>query len=123
MKVIFFKLASRVLDSHFVDADGDRKAWLFHWLVQDQPEWMEECLQCKDDAFPQMLLMTEPAAARRSMSIGRSWPRAVVISGCCPFLTRIQPSGSTAAVDFETVKARLLATLKSHVSHVTADSG
>ena len=122
MQEVVFQLAKRVLDSHFVDADGDRKAWLFPQLVRISREWMEECLQCKDDAFPQMLLVTE-----LQQRAAEHVHRAIVASGSgdqrlLPILDPDQPSGSTAAVDFETVKA-VYSTIKSHVSHVTADSG
>jgi type III restriction enzyme len=122
LQEVAFQLAKRVLDSHFVDADGVRKAWLFPQLVRISRRWMDECLQCKDDAFPQMLLVTElqQRAAdhiHRAIVAARSGEQRLL-----PILDADQPSGTTIAVDFETVKP-VYSTTKSQVSHVPGDSG
>ncbi len=56
---IDFRLASLVLEKYFRDYDGNPKPWLFPQLIRIVRRWREECLTCKDNTFPQMLLMTE----------------------------------------------------------------
>src|SRR4030042_1303749 len=57
-EVAFF-LAKRVLDKFFRDDDGAEKPWLFPSLLSLIKQWMEGYLQCTDNAFIQMLLLTE----------------------------------------------------------------
>lgn len=54
-----FRLASLVLEKYFRDGDGNAKPWLFPQLLAIAKQWRVECVTCKDNAFPQMLLMVE----------------------------------------------------------------
>jgi len=56
---VAFHLARRILDTYFRDEKGDRNHWVFPQLVSLVRRWMRECLVCKDDTFPQLLLFTQ----------------------------------------------------------------
>src|SRR4030042_7151876 len=57
-EVAFF-LAKRMLDKFFRDDDGAERPWLFSILLSLVKQWMKGYLQCKDNAFIQMLLISE----------------------------------------------------------------
>ena len=131
-----FRLASLVLEKYFRDADGNAKPWLFPQLLRLARRWRTECVHCKDDAFPQMLLLTQFAhdAADRIY-------RAIVASGgdreggahkegahvgapLRPILRPYDPIGSTRYVDFDTTRPVYPTDpRKCHISHVVADTG
>jgi len=52
-------VAKTVLDKYFNDAEGNKKPWLFPQLVNITRRWMSSCVTIKDNAFIQMLMMTE----------------------------------------------------------------
>ena len=58
---IDFRLASLVLEKYFKDDQGSSRPWLFPQLLQIARRWRQECVTCKDNAFPQMLLLAELA--------------------------------------------------------------
>jgi len=75
-----------------------------------------------DDTFPQLLLLLENAhiAADRVYSgIRTTGSNTKIVK---PIMRQYDPIGTTAEVDFDTVKATVLTT-KSHVNRVTLDSG
>ena len=51
-----FYLAALMMGKYFND-EGNTKPWLFPQLLQVVREWREKYLTCKDNAFPQMLLL------------------------------------------------------------------
>ena len=69
---VAFLLAKLVLEKYF-RADGEEHAgkaqehrfdagvqmWLFPQVLRISREWLEECVTCKDDTFPQLLLLIE----------------------------------------------------------------
>jgi len=130
---IDFRLASLVLEKYFRDTDGNPKPWLFPQLLRIVRGWRQECLVCKDNTFPQMLLMAELAhdAADRIY-------RAIVASALTPgpspkdgrggtLLPILRPYdtvGSTRYVDFDTTRPTYNTNArKCHISHVVADTG
>ena len=132
---IDFRLASLVLEKYFRDYDGNPKPWLFPQLLRIARRWRQECLTCKDNTFPQMLLMTELAhdAADRiyqaivastltpTLSQGeRESPKGTLLAILRPYDT----IGSTRYVDFDTARSVYrTAAHKCHISHVVADTG
>ena len=64
---VAFRLARRILDDNFRDADGYDQAWLFPQLVPIAERWLADCVVCKDGTFPQLLLLAQwqHAAAER----------------------------------------------------------
>ncbi|MBI2061021.1 MAG: DEAD/DEAH box helicase family protein [Nitrospirae bacterium] len=120
---IDFKLAQQVLERYFRDEEGQPKIWCFPELLQIAREWRQTCLTCKDNTFPQMLLLIEPAhnASERIY-------RAIVATAngnktLKPILRPYDTVGSTRYVDFTTLRDTYLTNpRKSHVSHVVLDS-
>ena len=51
-----FHLAALMMSKYFTD-EGNTRPWLFPQLLQVVREWRENYLTCKDNAFPQMLLL------------------------------------------------------------------
>ena len=101
---IDFRLASLVLEKYFRDHDGNPKPWLFPQLLRIVRRWRQECLTCKDNTFPQMLLMTElahDAADRIYRAIVASTPDLKTL---LPILRPYDTIGSTRYVDFDTTR-------------------
>jgi len=104
--------------------DADVQAWLFPQVLAITKRWLAECVTCKDNTFPQLLLLIEfahDAADRIYKAIVASSDGTPAIR---PLLRPYDTIGSTRYVDFDTTKA-VYATdpAKSHVSHVVADTG
>ena len=121
---IDFRLASLVLEKYFRDIDGNPKPWLFPQLLKIVRRWREECLTCKDNTFPQMLLMTEwahDAADRIYQAIVSSTPDLKTL---LPILRPYDPLGFTRYVDFDTTRPVYRTDpQKCHISYVVADTG
>jgi type III restriction enzyme len=85
---------------------------------------LNECLTCKDDTFPQLLLLVELAHD----AVDRIY-RSIVATNegemsLVPILRPFDVVGSTRWVDFDTTKPVFeTAPDKCHVSHVVADTG
>jgi len=119
-----FRLAALLLERYFKDADGNLKPWLFPQLTGIARRWREECLTCKDNAFPQMLLMVEfahNAAEKIYQAIVASTSEEKTL---LPILRPFDTLGSTRYVDFDTARdVYRTRTDKCHISHVVLDSG
>ncbi len=120
---VAFRIAQVLLDRHFRDAEGSPRPWLYPQLLEIARRWLDECVYCKDGAFPQMLLLAELAnqAAERI-------ERAIVRSGgaggrLLAVLRDYDPVGSTASVDFTTTREVYVADpTKCHLNYVVLDS-
>lgn len=121
---IDFFLASLVLDKFFRDDDGNARPWLFPQLLKIARQWRQTCVTCKDNTFPQMLLLTElahEAAEHIYRSIAATHSERKLLR---PILRPYDPIGSTRYVDFDTVLPTWTTDpAKCHVSHVVADTG
>ncbi|HLO14499.1 MAG TPA: DEAD/DEAH box helicase family protein [Anaerolineales bacterium] len=118
-----FYLAGLMMGRYFTD-EGNTKPWLFPQLLKVVREWRETCLICKDNAFPQMLLLVafaHTAAEKIYQAIVTSTEGARTL---LPILRPYDTIGSTRYVDFDTAR-NVYRTRpdKSHVSHVVLDSG
>ena len=104
--------------------DADVKGWLFPQMLTIAKRWLAECVTCKDDTFPQLLLLVEfahDAADRIYKAIVES---AAGTPALRPILRAYDVVGSTRYVDFDTTKAVYTTDpAKCHVSHVVADTG
>jgi type III restriction enzyme len=104
--------------------DADVKGWLFPQVLAISKRWLAECVVCKDNTFPQLLLLVEfahDAADRIYKAIVES---AAGTPALKPILRPYDAIGSTRYVDFDTTKAVYpTAPEKCHVSHVVADTG
>jgi type III restriction enzyme len=120
---VVFVLAKLVLEKYFRDDDGNTKQWLFPQLLEITRRWLAQCVKCKDNTFPQMLLLVEFAHNAADKIYG-----AIVASGdgektLMPILEPYNTIGSTRYVDFDTTRA-VYSTHERycHVSHVVADT-
>ncbi|MFI5247579.1 MAG: restriction endonuclease subunit R, partial [Nitrospirales bacterium] len=119
-----FHLANLVLEKYFKDGDGNTKPWLFPQLLEITRRWRMECVTCKDNAFPQMLLMGQfanDAADRIYRSIIATNAESKKLQ---PILRPYEVLGSTRYVNFDTTRPTYTTRAdKCHVSHVVADTG
>ena len=120
---VAFRLAKLTLEKYFRDDEGNPKPWLFPDLLSIARRWLAECLTCKDNAFPQLLLLVEyahDAADRIYKAIVRSTEGEKALK---PILEPYNTVGSTRYVDFDTTRnvyptdARFC-----HISHVVCDT-
>ena len=120
---IDFRVASLLLEGSFQDGDGLPKPWLFPDLLAIAHRWRVECLTCKDDAFPQMLLITRlahQAAEKIYQAIVASRSGAQTLR---PILRPFDPIGSTRYVDFDTTRDVYRADpAKCQIEYVVLDS-
>lgn len=120
---VTFELAKEVLEHFFKDDEGNNKPWLFPQILNITREWMETCLEIKDNTFPQMLLITRlrrAASEKIYRSIVSNVDGGTRIK---PILRSFETSGSTDYVDFDTTKNVYITDEdKSPVSHVVADT-
>lgn len=118
-----FYLAALMMGKYFSD-ENNTKPWLFPQLLQVVREWRENYLTCKDNAFPQMLLLVAFAHTAAEKIY-----QAIVTSDegertLLPILRPYDAIGSTRYVDFDTARdVYRTRTDKSHISHVVLDSG
>jgi type III restriction enzyme len=122
LQAVAFGLARRVLDNHFRDDENRPKVWLFPQLVSICKRWLAECLTCSSEAFPQLLLLAELSARAASRIHQAIVESAGVSASIKPVLAENDPMGSTAGVEFDTVKP-VIATTKSHLNALVIDSG
>ncbi|MFH1906582.1 MAG: DEAD/DEAH box helicase family protein, partial [Chloroflexota bacterium] len=130
-----FRLAALLLERKFQDADGNLKPWLFPQLTGIVRRWREECLTCKDNAFPQMLLIEKfkhDAAEKIYQAIVASALTPALSQGergkpektLLPILRPFDTIGSTRYVDFDTARdVYRTRPDRCHISHVVLDSG
>lgn len=124
LQEVAYYLSRRVLEKYFRDDEGQVKPWLFPQILAITKRWMTECLACKDNTFPQMLMLAE-LSQRAAECIYRAITSAPEgQKRLMPRLHPYEPEGSTRAVDFSTSRpTQLTSPYKCHVSHVVADSG
>jgi type III restriction enzyme len=103
---------------------ADVQAWLFPQLLAISRRWLAECVRCKDNTFPQMLLLLEKAheaADRIYQSIVRSTKGEKLLK---PVLFPYDTVGSTRYVEFDTFRPVYPTRPdRCHISHVVADTG
>ena len=133
---VAFLLAKLVLEKYFrcdgttkADREPEHKfdsevqAWLFPQVMEIAKRWLSECVTCKGNAFPQMLLLIEyahDAADRIYHSIvGATKGEKRLL----PILRPYDTVGSTRYVNFDTTRPTYATRAdKCHVSHVVADT-
>ena len=120
---VAFVVARRTLEKFFQDDDGNLKPWLFPQLLRITRRWLDECVTCKDNTFPQLLLLAEfshDAADRIYKSVVASTNGSPALK---PILRPYDTLGSTRYVDFDTTRPVYGTRAdKCHVSHVVADT-
>ena len=120
---IDFLLAKLTLEQYFRDDDGNDKPWLFPQILGIVKAWRAECVVCKDNTFPQLLLFIQNAHAAADRIY-----KAIVAStegtpALKPILRPYDTLGTTRYVDFDTTKPTYATRAdRCHVSHVVADT-
>lgn len=118
---VAFLLAKLTLENHFQDDEGNIKPFLFPQVLEITRQWIDDCVICHDNTFPQLLLLIEfahNAADCIYRSIVKSSDKSQALK---PVLKPYDMVGTTKYVDFDTIRAVYPTTL-SHVSHVVADT-
>jgi len=137
LQEVAFELAKTTLERFFQDDDGNVRPWLFPQLLAIARRWMDECVTCKDDAFVQMLWLSEfkyDAADKLYRAIVRSaggdkggheGPGGHAVPPLLkPILRPYDTLGSTRYVDFDTTRPTYTTDpARCHISHVVADTG
>jgi type III restriction enzyme len=121
---IAFAIARVLLERYFRDDAGAPRVWLFPQLVGFSRRWLAECLTLQDGTFPGLLVfarLADRAAGLIHAAIVRGSDDAPrLIARLRPY----DPVGSTAGVDFDTIKpAWPTRADRCHISHVVADTG
>jgi len=118
LQQVEFLLAKLVCEQFFRD-----QPWRFSEVLHIARRWLRECLDLRDDVFPQYLLFSElahRAAEKIYRSIAQSTRGAATLR---PILAAYDAEGSSRAVDFDTIRPVWPTRPdKSHVSHVVADT-
>jgi type III restriction enzyme len=119
-----FRLAALLLENYFKNTEGNTKPWFFPQLLGIVREWRETYLTCKDNAFPQMLLMVafaHTAVEKIYQALVASTSEEKIL---LPIPRPYDTLGSTRYVDFDTARdVYRTSRKKCHVSHVVLDSG
>ncbi|MGQ0715292.1 MAG: BPTD_3080 family restriction endonuclease [Gemmatimonadaceae bacterium] len=119
-----FLLAKLVMEKYYRPDEGEApKTWLFPQLIQITREWYDECVDCKDDAFPQLLYFAENAhnaADRIYRSIVAAEEGTLRLR---PILAPYEWDQTTAHVDFDTTRPVYATREKCQVSHIVCDTG
>lgn len=121
---VAFLLSKLVLEKYFKKDDGGVPLWLYPQIVEITRQWMTQCLTCKDDTFPQLLLLGQLAHS----SADRIY-KAIVSSvhgekTLQAILAPYDTVGSTKYVNFDTTREVYKThSDKCHVSYVALDSG
>ncbi|MDR2725611.1 MAG: hypothetical protein LBC90_06025 [Candidatus Adiutrix sp.] len=129
---VAFRLARAVLERYFQDdlsTAGEiplasRRPWLFPQLLAITKIWLDTRLVCRDDVFPQLLLLTG-LAGQAVEKIYRGLAAAAGSDAALrPILRPYDQMGSTRYVDFDTARPVWPTRAdKCHISHVVADTG
>jgi type III restriction enzyme len=118
---VAYAIARTLVDTRYAAHEAVQRPWLFPQLVTVTRRWLDECVTLAGDTPIGYLLLAEArnlAAEKLFTSVLREEGKRREILR--PVLRRFDPEGSTDDVDFFTRKP-VLATLKSHVSHVVLD--
>lgn len=119
-----FLLAKLVLEKYYRDDRSEPpKAWLFPQLLDLSREWYENWVDCKDDAFPQLLYFAENAhnaADRIYRGIASAAEGAPRLK---PMLAPYEWEQTTDHVDFDTTRNVYATRDKCPVSHIVCDTG
>ncbi len=100
-----FLLAKLVLEKYYrPEADEPPKTWLFPQLVEIARQWYDSSVDCKDDAFPQLLYFSENA----HNAADRIYRSIVAADGgdprLKPILAPYEWERTTDHVDFDTTR-------------------
>jgi type III restriction enzyme len=119
---VAFCISKRFIDKYCKE-DGLEIPWVFPKILPIVKQWLKECLYCKDNTFPQMLLLatfSHNATDKIYNAIVRSVEGENRLK---PLLRAYDAEGSTRYVDFDTIRPVFSTRAdKCHISHVVADT-
>lgn len=103
--------------------DDEVKMWLFPQVLDITRRWLHECVICKDNTFPQLLLLVQLAHNASDKIYGSIVESAEGQKTLLPILQPYDTIGSTRYVDFDTARP-VYATNSNycHISHVVGDT-
>jgi type III restriction enzyme len=120
---VAFSLAKLTLNRYFRDDEGNDRQWLFPQILTITKQWIDECVNCLDNTFVELLLLHElayDASDRIYQAIVSSQSDEPVLK---PILKPYDTFGSTRFVDFDTTRATYATRPdRCHISHVVADT-
>lgn len=121
---LLFNITKRLLYAKWRDPGEDPKLHLFGQLKGITKQWLEECLVCKGDTYPALLMyqeLADIACERITAGITRSMAGESPIKAV---LDPYNPTGSSMYVNFNTSKTKRWETdsRKCHINWVILDS-
>ena len=121
---VAFRLAARLVRTHFATDDDDQRPWLFPGLVKLCREWVEQAVRVEPGFALSYLTRFTSWEARAAdaiyLAIHRSGSERPV--RVLPMLRPFEPQGSTARVAFHTRKVAVVTDPnRCEVSHVVLD--
>ncbi len=136
MQEVGFLLAKLVLEKYFRwdgterkgrpkehTFDSDVQAWLFPQVLDVTGRWLAQCVTCKDNTFPQMLLLIENAHDAADRIYGAIVHSQEGQKTLMPILEPYNTIGSTKDVDFDTTRPVYVTNpAYCHISHVVGDT-
>ena len=123
LQTVAFEIARTVLEQYFTDADHNRREWLFPDLVAIARDWIAQCVDLKDNTFPQLLLWS----SNRRDAADRIYKAVVQTTAgekrLLPIAKPYDTVGSTRFVHFDTRRPVYKTRAdRCHISHVVADT-
>ncbi len=123
LQIVAFEIARTVLEQYFTDADHNRREWLFPDLVAIARDWIAQCVDLKDNTFPQLLLWS----SNRRDAADRIYKAVVQTTAgekrLLPIAKPYDTVGSTRFVNFDTRRPVYKTRAdRCHISHVVADT-
>ena len=123
MAEIAFRLAKLTYEKYFRDEEHGERPWLYPQVLKITKEWLSSCVTCKDNAFPQLLILHElahDAADKIYNAIVRGSAEDATLK---PIPRPYDAWGSSRFVDFDTTRPVYVThPEKCHISHVVADT-
>ena len=123
MQEAAFKIAQLLVQNYLKADEETIRPWLFPQALAITKEWLDGYVVCKDDAFPQLLLLTQlahdaAATIHNAILLGSRGEKRLL-----PTLRPYDPVGSTSEVEFDTTK-KVWTTdpERSHLNYVPLDS-
>ncbi len=103
--------------------DSEVKTWLFPQVLDISRRWLSDCVSCKDNTFPQLLLLIEFAHDAADRIYGAIVSSEEGKKTLKPILRPYDTFGSTKYVDFDTTRPCYETdSERCHISHVVADT-
>ena len=124
MQEVAFQIAQLLANKYLEAEDGSARPWLFPQALAITREWLERCVHCQDDAFPQMLLLYQYAHDAASTIHKAILQDTSGEKRLLPISRPYDPIGSTSEVEFDTTKdVYTTAPDRCHINYVALDSG